>query len=107
MKESWKPRDKISSLERRSRLGCNFPRMGSCTRCSTNIRGELPGLFIVSQVELHNHAGEGIQVKISIARAAEAVRAVLEIYGRCRLVAAELPTVCAACAGAVREMVHV
>jgi isoleucyl-tRNA synthetase len=67
---------------------------------------DLPGLFIVSQVELHNHldnrASEGVQVKIDRALGTKCERCwkYTEDVGS----VAELPTVCAACGEAVREI---
>jgi isoleucyl-tRNA synthetase len=63
---------------------------------------ELPGLFIVSQVDMHQHAGEGLQVKIDKARGTKCERCwkYTEDVGS----DPELPTVCAACAAAVREI---
>jgi isoleucyl-tRNA synthetase len=62
---------------------------------------ELPGLFIVSQVELFNSAGEGVQVKINRALGTKCERCwkYTEDVGA----NPELPTVCAACAAAIGE----
>jgi isoleucyl-tRNA synthetase len=64
-------------------------------------RRELPGLFIVSQVELGNHTAEGVDVKIARALGAKCERCwkYTEDIGA----APEFPTICAACAEAVRE----
>src|ERR1019366_6773206 len=63
---------------------------------------ELPGLFIVSQVDLRNHASEGIQVGIDRARGTKCERCwkYTEDVG-CDPV---VPTVCSVCAGALREI---
>jgi isoleucyl-tRNA synthetase len=63
---------------------------------------ELPGLFIVSQVELLNHASEGVQVKIDRALGTKCERCwkYTEDVGS----VAEFPTVCASCGEAVREI---
>jgi len=63
---------------------------------------ELPGLFIVSQVELSNNTADGLDVKIERALGEKCERCwkYTEDVGS----APELPTVCAACAAAVREM---
>jgi isoleucyl-tRNA synthetase len=63
---------------------------------------DLPGLFIVSQVELHNHASEGVEVKIDRALGAKCERCwkYTEDVGS----VSGLPTICAACADAVREI---
>jgi isoleucyl-tRNA synthetase len=69
----------------------------------TQYSRDLPGLFIVSQVELHNHASEGVQVKIDRALGAKCERCwkYTEDVGS----VPELPTVCAACADAVQEII--
>ncbi|MDP9053270.1 MAG: class I tRNA ligase family protein, partial [Acidobacteriota bacterium] len=63
---------------------------------------ELPGLFIVSQVDLRNHASHGTEVTISPARGTKCERCwkYTEDVGS----NASVPTVCSACAGALREM---
>src|ERR1019366_637891 len=74
---------------------------GSLYPLITEYARELPGLFIVSQVELH--AGEqGVEVKIERADGAKCERCwkYTEDVG----VQPELPTICGACADAVREM---
>jgi isoleucyl-tRNA synthetase len=62
---------------------------------------ELPGLFIVSQVELQNHATEGMRVAIDRARGTKCERCwkYTEDVGY----APEFPTICSACAAAVGE----
>ena len=62
---------------------------------------ELPGLFIVSQVELENQPARASGQDRAGAR--REVRTLLEVH-RGRGLEPELPTVCAACAAAVREM---
>jgi len=63
---------------------------------------ELPGLFIVSQVDLRNHASEGVQVSIDRARGVKCERCwkYTEDVGS----DPQLPTVCSPCAAAVREI---
>jgi len=65
---------------------------------------DLPGLFIVSQVELHNHAQEGVQAIIERARGTKCERCwkYTEDVGS----APEFPTICSTCAAAVREIQH-
>jgi isoleucyl-tRNA synthetase len=67
----------------------------------TEYSRELPGLFIVSQVELLNHASDGVSVKIGRASGAKCERCwkYTEDVGS----ASEWPTVCASCAAAVLE----
>jgi isoleucyl-tRNA synthetase len=62
---------------------------------------QLPGLFIVSQVELEDHGREGIEVIVGRARGTKCERCwkYTEDVGR----EPALPTVCAACAAAVKE----
>ena len=64
--------------------------------------GDLPGLFIVSQVDVRNHAKEGVDVSIARALGTKCERCwkYTEDVGN----DAQLPTVCAACASAVREI---
>ncbi|MDE3195453.1 MAG: isoleucine--tRNA ligase [Acidobacteriota bacterium] len=63
---------------------------------------DLPGLFIVSQVGLSNSAQAGVDVKIERATGTKCERCwkYTEDVGS----AADLPTVCAACAAAVHEI---
>ena len=65
---------------------------------------ELPGLFIVSQVELQNHSLEGVQVDIERAHGTKCERCwkYTEDVGA----APEFPTICAACADAVQDIRH-
>jgi isoleucyl-tRNA synthetase len=64
--------------------------------------GELPGLFIVSQVELQNHAREGVEVAIERARGTKCERCwkYTEDVGS----ALDFPTICGPCARAVKEI---
>ncbi len=64
--------------------------------------GELPGLFIVSQVELQNHAQQGVEVAIERARGTKCERCwkYTEDVGS----VPDFPTICGTCAGAVREI---
>jgi isoleucyl-tRNA synthetase len=66
--------------------------------------GELPGWFIVSQVELHHHASAGVDVKIERALGAKCERCwkYTEDIGS----APDLPSVCAACAATVQEILR-
>jgi isoleucyl-tRNA synthetase len=63
---------------------------------------ELPGLFIVSQVDVSNHTSEGVEVKIERARGVKCGRCwkYTEDVGS----VPEFPGICAACAEAVREI---
>jgi isoleucyl-tRNA synthetase len=63
---------------------------------------ELPGLFIVSQVDVRNHADAGVKVTIDRARGTKCERCwkYTEDVGS----VAEIPTVCAACAAAIQEI---
>jgi isoleucyl-tRNA synthetase len=63
---------------------------------------ELPGLFIVSQVELGNHTSQGVEVKIERALGSKCDRCWK--YTQDIGAAPEFPTICAACAQAVREI---
>ena len=65
-------------------------------------RAELPGLFIVSQVELGNSAQAGVGAKIERASGEKCERCwkYTEDVGS----SPDFPTICAACAGAVREI---
>jgi isoleucyl-tRNA synthetase len=62
---------------------------------------ELPGLFIVSQVELHNHARQDLEVSVERARGIKCERCwkYTEDVGS----SPRFPTVCAACAAAIEE----
>jgi len=63
---------------------------------------DLPGLFIVSQVDLGNHTAEDVEVKIERANGSKCDRCwkYTEDIGS----APAFPTICAACAGAVQEI---
>jgi len=89
-----------SSLEARVRLSADE----ELYRLLNQYSGELPGWFIVSQVELNNHAGEGVEVKIDRARGSKCERCYkyTEDVGS----ASEFPTICAACAEAVQEIIR-
>ena len=89
-----------SSLEARVTLAADkelYPLLQEYAR-------ELPGLFIVSQVDLRNHASEGVEVSVERASGIKCERCwkYTEDVG----VAPELPTVCGACAAAVREILE-
>jgi isoleucyl-tRNA synthetase len=62
---------------------------------------DLPGLFIVSQVELNNHASHGLDVRIHRASGSKCERCwkYTEDVGT----VSEWPTICAACAKAVQD----
>jgi isoleucyl-tRNA synthetase len=63
---------------------------------------ELPGLFIVSQVDVQNHTAEGVQIKIDKAAGTKCERCwkyTLDVGSD-----PDLPTVCASCAAAIREI---
>jgi isoleucyl-tRNA synthetase len=62
----------------------------------------LPGLFIVSQVELSNHAQRGLAIGIERAEGTKCERCwkYTEDVGSSE----DLPTVCASCAAAVHEI---
>jgi isoleucyl-tRNA synthetase len=84
-------------LEARVRLSASdelYPLLHSYAR-------ELPGLFIVSQVELRNHAKQELEVSIERARGTKCERCwkYTEDVGS----SLRFPTVCAACAGAIEE----
>jgi isoleucyl-tRNA synthetase len=64
---------------------------------------ELPGLFIVSQVELHNHAKEGVEVRIDRASGTKCERCWK--YTEDTGAVPAYPTICGACASAVQEIV--
>jgi isoleucyl-tRNA synthetase len=87
-----------SSLEARVQLSAN----GDLYPLLDRYASDLPGLFIVSQVDVLNHAGEGMQVTIDRARGTRCERCwkYTEDVGS----VAGLPTICSACAGAVREI---
>ena len=87
-----------SSLEARVELSADgdlYPLLKEYAR-------ELPGLFIVSQVDLRNHAAAGVEAKIHRASGTKCERCwkYTEDVGS----DADLPTVCAACADAIREI---
>jgi isoleucyl-tRNA synthetase len=67
----------------------------------TEYSQELPGLFIVSEVELHNHAAEGVKVSITRATGTKCERC-WKYTGDVGS-DSEVPTVCAACASAIRD----
>jgi isoleucyl-tRNA synthetase len=64
--------------------------------------GQLPGLFIVSQVDIDRAAGEELGVKVERAAGAKCERCwkyTADVGSDARF-----PTVCAACSGAIDEM---
>ena len=64
---------------------------------------ELPGLFIVSQVDLQNHASEGIEVSVERASGTKCERCWK--YTEDTGAVAAFPTICGACAAAVQEII--
>ncbi|HYA17871.1 MAG TPA: isoleucine--tRNA ligase [Bryobacteraceae bacterium] len=86
-----------ASLEARVQLGANaglYPLL-------TEYAGELPGLFIVSQVELSETQVEPVAVKIEKALGEKCDRCWK--YTEDRGQDPDFPTICAACAAAVKE----
>ena len=66
--------------------------------------GELPGLFIVSQVDVERAAGDELGVKVERAAGVKCERCwkyTLDVGGD-----ASFPTICLPCAAAVHEIVH-
>jgi isoleucyl-tRNA synthetase len=84
-------------LEARVRLSAN----GDLYPLLEQYAGELPGLFIVSQVELDQTAGD--QLGVTVERAAGEKCERCWKYTTDVGTSAKYPTVCAACAGAVDE----
>ena len=64
-------------------------------------QSQLPALFIVSQVEVRK-ADSGRTVDRCDSRCGRQMRALLEIHARCRQ-RPDFPTICKACAAAVKE----
>jgi len=89
-----------SSLEARVQISAD----GDLYPLLNRYENELAGLFIVSQVDLRNHADAGVHVTIDRARGTKCERCwkYTEDVGS----ALDLPTVCAACAGVVREILQ-
>jgi len=87
-----------SSLEARVRISAD----GDLYPLLNQYENELPGLFIVSQVDLRNHADAGINVMIDRAPGSKCERCwkYTEDVGS----VSALPSVCAACAEVVREI---
>jgi len=87
-------------LEARVRLSAN----GNLYPLLEQYAAELPGLFIVSQVELTPGEGDAIQVKVERAAGCKCER--------CWKYTTDVgsnpayPTICASCAGAVDEILH-
>jgi isoleucyl-tRNA synthetase len=87
-------------LEARVRLSAN----GDLYPLLEQYAGELPGLFIVSQVALDKAAGDQLDVKVERASGDKCERCwkyTSDVGSN-----AKYPTVCAACAGAVDENLH-
>jgi len=88
-----------SSLEARVTLAADkelYPLLKEYAR-------ELPGLFIVSQVDLRNHASEGVEVSVERASGIKCERCWK--YTEDTGTVAAFPTICAACAAAVQEII--
>jgi isoleucyl-tRNA synthetase len=87
-----------SSLEARVQISAD----GDLYPLLNQYENELPGLFIVSQVDLRNHADAGINVMIDRAPGSKCERCwkYTEDVGS----VSALPSVCAACAEVVREI---
>jgi isoleucyl-tRNA synthetase len=87
-------------LEARVRLSAN----GDLYPLLEQYAGELPGLFIVSQVELNQASGGDLAVTVERAAGNKCERCWK--YTTDVGSSAKYPTVCAACAGAVDETLH-
>jgi isoleucyl-tRNA synthetase len=87
-----------SSLEARIQLSAD----GDLYPLLKQYAGDLPGLFIVSQVDVQNHVREGVEVAVDRARGSKCERCwkYTEDVGA----DADLPTICGACVEAVREI---
>jgi isoleucyl-tRNA synthetase len=88
-----------SSLEARVTLAADkelYPLLQEYAR-------ELPGLFIVSQVDLRNHATEGVEVSVERASGTKCERCWK--YTEDTGTVATFPTICGACAAAVQEII--
>ncbi len=88
-----------SSLEARVTLAADkelYPLLKEYAR-------ELPGLFIVSQVDLRNHASEGVEVSVERASGTKCERCWK--YTEDTGTVAAFPTICGACAAAVQEII--
>jgi isoleucyl-tRNA synthetase len=87
-----------SSLEARVQLSAN----GDLYPLLRQYANELAGLFIVSQVDLESNAAGDMQVSVERARGSKCERCwkYTEDVGS----VADFPTICAACAAAVREI---
>ena len=88
-----------SSLEARVTLAADkelYPLLKEYAR-------ELPGLFIVSQVDLRNHASEGVEVSVERASGIKCERCWK--YTEDTGTVAAFPTICGACAAAVQEII--
>ena len=100
----------IETARQEKRIGANLEARVQLTANDelypllTEYAGELPGLFIVSQVELQNHAKDGLQVAIDRARGTKCERCwkYTEDVGS----NPDLPSVCASCASVVQEILQ-
>jgi isoleucyl-tRNA synthetase len=88
-------------LEARVRIAAN----GDLLPLLERYAGELPGLFIVSQVELDRATGDAMSIQVERAEGAKCERC----WKYTTDVGADprFPTICASCAGAVDEMLNV
>ena len=87
-------------LEARVRLAAN----GELRALLKQYAGELPGLFVVSQVEIEEAEEKELGVKVERAAGVKCERCwkyTLDVGSD-----ASLPTICAACAGAVHEIMN-
>ena len=97
-----KRRARINPSALLSKRGCSYPPDSELFPLLEEYSRELPGLFIVSQVDVSNHTSEGVEVKIERARGVKCGRCwkYTEDVGS----VPEFPGICAACAEAVREI---
>jgi isoleucyl-tRNA synthetase len=87
-------------LEARVRLAAN----GDLYPLLEQYAGELPGLFIVSQVALDQKSGEDVSVRVERADGVKCERCWK--YTTDTGADAQFPTICGACASAVKEIPH-
>jgi isoleucyl-tRNA synthetase len=87
-------------LEARVRLAAN----GDLYPLLEQYAGELPGLFIVSQVALDQKSGEDVSVRVERADGVKCERCWK--YTTDTGADAQFPTICGACASAVKEILH-
>ena len=100
LEEARKDKSIGAPLEARVRLTAN----GNVHPLLRQYASELPGLFIVSQVALDEKPGEKVSVRVERADGAKCERCwkyTTDIGSE-----PQFPTICAACADAVKEMLH-